>query len=162
MVSSETQLNALVALFEQNGRVAVAFWDWRHRLMTFFFTGTAAALAAAAWLVTHHAARGYVAVPLAMAAGLAVVCWRLDSRVGVILKTVHVSGSEYEGALRQHTTIPFAGEGTYEHFAMARGGQKPKLERTTMSHVLPRMYALTGGVMAVLAVVECLQPLRGS
>jgi hypothetical protein len=161
-MSDEGQLAALVALFEENGRVAAAFWDWRHRLMTFFFTGTAGALAAAAWLVTHHAARGYVAVPLAMAAGLAGVCSRLDRRVGSILKAVHTSGGAYEAQLQTHAAMTVSSDGTYAYLAHARSGDDPSLARTTMSHVLPRMYRITGVMMVMLVVIECLHPLRSS
>lgn len=155
-MSSESQLQAVVALFEENGRVAAAFWDWRHRLMTFFFTGMAAALAASAWLVTHHAARGYVAIPLASAAGLAVISCLLDRRVGDILKTVHRSGSRYEVALRRLAHLGHVG--TYEQFSTARDTD----DRSTMSYVLPRMYGVAAIIVGALGIIELLHPLRAS
>jgi hypothetical protein len=41
----------LQALYEENAKVASVFWEWRHKLLTFFFTATSALGLASAWIV---------------------------------------------------------------------------------------------------------------
>ncbi|WP_426504347.1 hypothetical protein ACPPVO_43185 [Dactylosporangium sp. McL0621] len=51
---SDAQIALLDHLYQENVKIAAAFWDWRHKLMAFTFTIVSALAAVGTWATTRQ------------------------------------------------------------------------------------------------------------
>lgn len=52
----------LSLLYQENARVAAAFWEWQHKTLTIFTAGITALLAIEVWIYNNDLG-GYTAIP---------------------------------------------------------------------------------------------------
>jgi hypothetical protein len=94
----DESLAALTLAYTENAKVAAIFWEWRHKVMTFFFTATAALIAVAGWGYSHGLGR-FNAIPLLVAGLLSFVAAGLNLRTGRILLGTYMAGALLEREL---------------------------------------------------------------
>jgi len=105
------RFEALKLLYEENAKVAAVFWEWRHKVMTFFFTVIAALIALAGWGYRHDLGR-FDALPLFVAGLLAFVGAGLNVRTGRIVAATYLSGARVESELAGVAGAPGLGDYT--------------------------------------------------
>lgn len=130
--------------YAESAKVAAAFWDWRHRLMTFFFTGLVALTAVAGWTVDKHLPGRYLAAPLLLGGALSAVSVLLDRRIATTLQAAYEVGMKIE----QDWDVAC---GIYSKLGTMRGAR--------MSHILFRTYLLAAGVLLTAGVVDLALPI---
>jgi hypothetical protein len=89
----------LSTLYQENARVASIFWDWRHKLLTFFFTAVGGLSIATAWAYTHVEQSWRflaAALPLSGVVVIGTGCIALERRNKDILDRVYKVGAEIE------------------------------------------------------------------
>jgi hypothetical protein len=89
----------LSLLYQENAKVAAIFWEWRHKVMTSFFTGVAALFALIGWFYKEVELRPFIFAPFILGAVFALIAKFLDQRNGDILKACYAVGKEIEGLL---------------------------------------------------------------
>jgi hypothetical protein len=97
--NDETQSRAL--LYQENTKVALAFWEWRHKIITHFFTGVAALLALAGWFYKTPELRGLLFVPFLIGSIFSWILSRLDLRNAAILRSCYDTGRGIELEVRR-------------------------------------------------------------
>lgn len=110
----------LSTLYTENAKVASVFWEWRHKLLTFFFTAASALFLASAWSLSHLDGnyRYLVAiVPLVVVWVIADGCKRLEERNGEILRWSYSVGEAIEYEWRRTALTG----GVFSKFACGRG-----------------------------------------
>ena len=55
---------SLALVYGENAKIAATFWEWRHKVMTHFFTAFAAIVVLAGWF--YKELKPWLAVPLAL------------------------------------------------------------------------------------------------
>ncbi len=65
-------------LYSENAKVAAAFWEWRHKVMTRFFAAVAACVVMASWFYQHSELKAWVVLPFALAALFSVLSDMMD------------------------------------------------------------------------------------
>lgn len=76
-MNGDPNLDLLLRLYEENGRVAAAFWEWRHKVMTYLFTGVAGIAVATGWLYFQPGLKNWAAGPPVLGA---LLCLSLGAR----------------------------------------------------------------------------------
>lgn len=135
--------------YEETGKVAASFWEWRHKVMTFFFTGIAGLAIFASWVYTHGLGKAFLALPLFLGGFGASIAFFLDWRIARILNVIYVSGR----ALEQQAHIPqgvFAGLGE-----RARATSR----QVRMATVLPTTYLIASLLLLSLGIWELCNPI---
>ena len=89
----------LAVLYQENARIASVFWEWRHKLLTYAFSGIAGLLIAAAWLHSHEYGR-VTAVPFFLAVLVALAVIALNERTGLILSESYRVGADLKKSMR--------------------------------------------------------------
>ena len=84
------------ALFEAATKVAFYFWDWRHKILTYFLAFSAGLAAAAEWLAVHHAHSKVPAIPLFIGFAASSMLAVMDLRNGQLLHMAHNQAAEVE------------------------------------------------------------------
>ena len=83
--------------YETNMKMAIEFWEWRHKILTRFFITLGSLLILTGWLYkeggTFHQ---YQAIPLLIGSLLSYFFMRLDIRNDDILKSCYKIGAELE------------------------------------------------------------------
>lgn len=74
----KNDIENLRLLYSENAKVATAFWDWRHKVMTRFFAAVAACVVMASWFYQHRELKAWVFIPFALAALFSVLSDMMD------------------------------------------------------------------------------------
>jgi phosphoglycerol transferase MdoB-like AlkP superfamily enzyme len=129
--------------YAENARLAAVFFEWRHKLMTFVFTVTAALVVAFGWLLEHDASKWVASAPLFVAASVALAAVPITARHGDILRDAYKRGAALEEAM---STVA----GGYSDMYRSRtAGPAP-----SMTAVLMRLYGLVGLALLTLAALQ--------
>ena len=89
-------------IYEENAKVAAIFWEWRHKVMTNFFTGNAALFAVMGWLYQQAGGIRFWFCGLFLLGGaFAYLSYLLDERNKRILEHCYRLGSKLEPALEK-------------------------------------------------------------
>ncbi|MGH7188055.1 MAG: hypothetical protein ACREF0_02600 [Acetobacteraceae bacterium] len=164
--------------YEQAMLVASHFWEWRNKLMRFVFTGIGGALAATAWMFDRNFGR-WICVPLLFGGLLSVASAFFDRRSGWIVGSTYRVGREIEVNWKPLTgTGPLTSDdavqrGIFSALALSQEGIQRQgrglratvvfLRKTiagmwagrirTFGTLLPLLFAFSGAVLLVLALV---------
>jgi ABC-type uncharacterized transport system permease subunit len=96
----------LSLLYQENARVAAAFWDWQHKTLTIFTAGITALLAIEVWIYNNDLGR-YMAIPSGAAALLSWLCMRFTERNRVILNRTYEIGKVLEAKIIEGLEQPY-------------------------------------------------------
>ncbi|HKR12796.1 MAG TPA: hypothetical protein VJT15_12115 [Pyrinomonadaceae bacterium] len=88
----------LRVLYEENGRVAAAFWEWRHKLLTSYFAAVGGIFVLSGWLYGQHFGE-ITALPLFVGPLISGVAALLDVRNASILKHCYSVGQQIRPGL---------------------------------------------------------------
>lgn len=132
--------------------MARVFWEWRHKVMTFFFTATVALATLASWIYDRGLSPGTLAAPLFLGAIVAAVAWFFDWRIARILDATYDTAKSIEQRLQIEP-------GPYQELVLSRGKGKSRVP--TMTEVLRCAYGFIGLALLVLAVLELCFPIGG-
>lgn len=130
----------LSLLYQENARVAAAFWEWQHKTLTIFTAGITALLAIEVWIYNNDLGR-YMAVPPGTAAVLSWLCMRFADRNRAILNTTYAIGKELESKITAGLQQPDEPIFTWL-------GSQPG----TYRRALPRMFRIAVVVFLGLAI----------
>jgi hypothetical protein len=149
----------LALLYQETGKVAAAFWDWRHKVITICSTTLVLTFAIVSWMYKQRLGGIAMSFPLAAGAGIALMCRGMDRRNGQIMAASYAVAKPLEQVLTSFaepipasmklaifTEIEKTREDT-DHYPL-----KPK----TYGHMLRIGYlvlACTLGALAVTALV---------
>jgi len=98
--SERDSTNALIAIYEENGRVSQTFWEWRHKVMTRFFAGIAGIVVAAGWMFDKAPQlRPRIFVLLAIGSAFCFISYVLDRVNMKILRNCYKVGKSLEEKL---------------------------------------------------------------
>jgi hypothetical protein len=64
VTSVDKEAEKLILLYQENAKVAAIFWEWRHKVMTNFFTGMVALFALFGWFYQQLDLRRFLFAPL--------------------------------------------------------------------------------------------------
>ena len=95
----------LSLLYQENARVAAAFWEWQHKTLTIFTAGITALLAIEVWIYNNDFGR-YVAIPSGAAALLSWLCMRFTERNRAILNRTYEIGTQLEAEITEGLEQP--------------------------------------------------------
>lgn len=140
-MAEEKTFEELSILYQENAKVAAIFWEWRHKVMTYFFTGIAALFVVAGWLYEKPKLEKFVSAPLALGVLLSAVSAILDWRNGQILKDCYSLGRELELEMRK------------EKGAIFMSLSDARSKRLTYTSTLRSAYILVGVMLLVLSVL---------
>jgi hypothetical protein len=140
----------LSLLYQENARVAAAFWEWQHKTLTIFTAGITALLAIEVWIYNNDLGR-YMAVPLGAAAVLSWLCMRFADRNRAILNRTYEIGKELEAKIAAGLEQPDEPIFTWL-------GSQPG----TYRRVLPRMFEIAAVVFLGLAVAAIIHAPRNT
>ncbi len=139
-------------LYEEAGRVAAVFLEWRHKVILLCSAVLALALAAVSWMFNARLGGVAMAIPLLFGSFVAAACRRFDRRNGQILDDCFETGRELEsrlGALDEGLRLP---DGIYTRILRTR--QSPKAydpPKHTYSWTLRRGYVAIAVLLFALA-----------
>jgi hypothetical protein len=68
----------LAVLYKENAEVAKTFWEWRHKLMTRFFTGSAGIVIGASWMFERPVLKPWLWLLFVDGAIFCTLSWWLD------------------------------------------------------------------------------------
>jgi hypothetical protein len=136
----------LSLLYQENARVAAAFWDWQHKTLTIFTAGITALLAIEVWIYNNDFGR-YMAVPPAAAALLSWVCMRFAERNRVILNKTYQIGTQLEAEIAEGLEQPYEPIFTWL-------GSRPG----TYRRILPAMFKVAVVVFLAVAIAAVIYP----
>jgi hypothetical protein len=136
--------------YEETSKVAMSFWEWRHKVMTFFFTGIAGLAVFASWIYTHGLGKAFLALPPFLGGLGASIAFFLDWRIATVLDEIYISGR----SLEEQAEIP-RGVFTGIH-DRARAKHQP----VRMATVLRSAYLLVSVLLLALGVLELCKPIR--
>jgi hypothetical protein len=147
----------LRAIYDEAGRAAAVFLEWRHKVILLCSATIALTFAAVSWSFKEGLSRGLVIAPLLLAAAVMVLCVRFDRRNGFLINTASYGvAQECERALRcpggRVEDLPV---GVWTTINTVRGDKlRYKPPRRTYSRMLRRTYQglAVGLVGAALAV----------
>jgi hypothetical protein len=95
----------LSLLYQENARVAAAFWEWQHKTLTIFTAGITALLAIEVWIYNNDLG-GYMAIPPGAAALLSWLCMRFTERNRAILNRTYEVGKALEAKIAKGLELP--------------------------------------------------------
>jgi len=119
--------------YEETGKVAMSFWEWRHKVMTFFFTGLGGLAVFAGWVYDHGLGSAFLALPLFIGGLGATIAFFFDWRIASILDEVYISGK----ALEQQAEIT---EGVFTGIRDSQDLARAKHRPVRMATVLRSTY----------------------
>jgi hypothetical protein len=100
--SSETPEEAaknLAVLYKENAEVTKTFWEWRHKLMTRFFTACAGIVIGASWMFEHPPLKAWLCLLFLVGSVFCVMTWILDRVNMRILRNCYRVGRDIEERL---------------------------------------------------------------
>jgi hypothetical protein len=134
----------LQAIYEENGRVAATFWEWRHKTTTQCFLVLGGLTAIASWAFERDL-RGFVLVPFAVGAIFAFCCFVLNRRTRQILEWCYAVGGEIEIRWRPRSPVragpvtdAATGEGTEDRADDAATEKRLRRAKKTLIALLKR------------------------
>jgi hypothetical protein len=136
----------LSLLYQENARVAAAFWEWQHKTLTIFTTGITALLAIEVWIYNNDFGR-YMAIPPSAAAVLSWVCMRFAERNRVILNRTYETGEQLETLISEGLEQPREPIFTWL-------GSRPG----TYRRILPAMFKVAVVVFLAVAIAAVIHP----
>jgi cytochrome bd-type quinol oxidase subunit 1 len=83
-------------LYEENSKVAHAFWDWRHRIMTRLFLTITSLVIAAGWFYQNQELKKWVFVPFVLIALFSLFSILLDWTNTLVLRGCYQEGAKLE------------------------------------------------------------------
>jgi hypothetical protein len=89
------------AIYEENGRVAATFWEWRHKTMSHFLGVLAGLLALATWAATNDQ-RGFVVTAFTIGSLFAFASFLMNRRTRQILDWCYAISASIEFEWRGH------------------------------------------------------------
>jgi hypothetical protein len=93
-------------IYEENAKVAATFWEWRHKIMTHFFTVLAAVFALTGWFYQQSGViRIWHCSPLILGAIFSLVSYFFDKRNQRVLRECYRIGSTIELQAREEGGI---------------------------------------------------------
>lgn len=101
-------------LYEENAKVAHAFWEWRHKILTRFFLVIASVFILAGWMIQNDQFQKYVFTPFLLGMIYSFISQRMDSVNTWILRYCYDIGSDLEVKLSGTPSIFGAISSNYE------------------------------------------------
>jgi hypothetical protein len=98
-MTEDIETKNLSLLYSENAKVAAAFWEWRHKVMTRFFAAIAATTAMASWFYQHSELKPWMFVPFALAAVFSVLSDIMDRVNTEVLRECYQLGMSIEQKL---------------------------------------------------------------
>ncbi len=89
----------LGTLYQEAGRAAGVFIEWRHKIMLLSTATLAIAFAATSWAFKEDLGELVMAIPLSLGALVSVQCVRFDRRIEELLGLCYQTARDYEGLL---------------------------------------------------------------
>jgi hypothetical protein len=154
---SETGLRLL---YEENGRRAATFWEWRHKVILLCSAAVTAILAIAAWMYERKLG-GAIAVPFSLGSGVAAACRVFDRRNSEILDQCLETGKLHESRL----SMGRAALGIYGRILATRRNARTYSATLRRGYLaLAVLFALlaAGTVLAALLAPELVYPARAA
>jgi hypothetical protein len=146
---AETRLRLL---YEETGRVAAVFFEWRHKVILLCSAVLTLALAAVSWMYNARLGGIAMAIPLLFGSFVAAACRRFDRRNGQILDDCFKAGQDFEERFATLGAGPPLPEGIYTRILRTRGQRKLyEPPAHTYSWTLRRGYATISGLLFALA-----------
>ena len=136
----------LSLLYQENARVAAAFWEWQHKTLTIFTAGITALLAIEVWIYNNDFGR-YMAVPPGAAALLSWLCMRFTERNRAILNRTYEIGTQLEAKIAEVLQQPHEPIFTWL-------GSHPG----TYRRILPAMFKVAVVVFLAVAIAAVIHP----
>lgn len=132
----------LLALYSENGEIARAIMEWRHKVVALYVLAIGALGSAGLWLQEHN--KLYV-LPLPFFVGALLMCFLaiMDNTNAAILKACYLVGHRLERRA-------LAADGTIYSFLYVRSRSKRTF---TYSRVLRVLYLGTAVVLATIAAI---------
>jgi hypothetical protein len=96
VVNHPDHLSALQLVYQENAKVAAAFWEWRHKIILLCAVTVSVILGIASWMYTHQLGGVALSVPFAVGAVIAGMCRVFDRRNGQILDACFRVGADLE------------------------------------------------------------------
>ena len=127
-------------LYSENAKVAAAFWEWRHKVMTRFFTVVAASVAIASWFYQRTELKPRIFVPFALAAIFSALSDIMDRVNTKILRECYRLGTTMEQKLSVDAGI-------------FKAIQEMHYTRASYHRVLRVMYVGSAVIFSVVAVL---------
>ena len=144
-------------LYQENAKIAAIFWEWRNKILTYFFTAIGALFALAAWLYQQQLSR-YITSALLLGVVLAIVSLFLDYRNEDILKKCYQVGGDIEIELRKEIDVIKGKTAIFEFLGEAHRERR----RITYTATLRATYIIVGILLFVLSILNCIFPLEKS
>jgi hypothetical protein len=147
-------------IYEENGRVAAVFWEWRHKVILLAASTLGGVTAVAAWLYDRDL-RWALFVPFAVGAVILFSCWHFERRIAVVLEQCYHRGLWLEAWLLAHDQRLF---GVYTAFAIRPEGvmRAKKPPRKSFSLILkwgyPSLAAILSGAAIAVLVIHRVEP----
>ena len=136
----------LSLLYQENARVAAAFWEWQHKTLTIFTAGITALLAIEVWIYNNDFGR-YIAIPPGAAALLSWLCMRFTERNRTILNRTYEIGKQLEAEIAEGLEQPR--EPIFTWFGSYPG---------TYRRMLPRMFKVAVAVFLAVTIAAVIHP----
>jgi hypothetical protein len=143
----------LSVLYEENGRVAAVFWEWRNKLLTYYFTAIGGVFVLSGWLYSNKLGK-IAAVPLLLPPILSVVAILVDSRNADILKASYIAGENLERMLLAGSR---ATEEVGIYSVIGKRHQKRFGKFLTYTWTLPIIYSVVGAFILAFFMIACLK-----
>jgi hypothetical protein len=131
----------LTLLYEENGRVAATFWEWRHKVILLFGAMLTTMLVIVSWMYERRLG-AVIAIPFALGSLVALACRVFDHRNEEIIHQCFRTASAIEEKLKLNTGIP---AGVYSRIIGTRS------QGRTYSKTLRIGYTATAGALALCA-----------
>lgn len=148
----------LSLLYEETGRVAAAFWDWRHKVILIASTAIALVFAITSWMYKERLGGIAMATPLLVGSAVAWMCMQFDRRNGQILDATYNAAEALERLLTNTTSdrqADLAKAGAYTNLRASREwGKNYVLKVGNYGHILRLAYRTLSAVFLALAVAS--------
>lgn len=135
----------LSLLYQENAKVAAIFWEWRNKILTYFFTAIGGLFALIGWLHQYYPGR-IISIPLSLGVILSVAACLLDARNGEILEGCYQFGAYAELKLHQERSGIFSSIGERRDYKTL-----PK-KLPTYTWTLRLTFLLIGGLLLLGAL----------
>lgn len=103
-MTEDKTFERLSLLYQENAKVAAIFWEWRNKIITYFFTATVALFALSGWFFQQQFGR-LIFAPLFFGFILSIVSILLDRRNEEILRECYRVGKDIEDELSNKENI---------------------------------------------------------
>jgi hypothetical protein len=141
-------------LYEENGRVAATFFEWRHKVILLCSTVLTLSFGAVSWMFDERLGGIVMAIPLLFGSLVAAACRQFDRRNGRILHDCFEAGADLEAALSAPSAGSSRPNGIYTRMVETRKNPKPyDPPKHTYGRALWRGYAAISFLLLVLAAV---------